>query len=150
MSDSVVLIIFILFSLPMVISDLKTMTVSVVVNYAGAAAVILTRLFLFGVFIESVFAAVCSFLFLFLLRCISKGGLGEGDLHYGFFCGAFLLPCKIFTGLFISSVFGISVFSLAYFARRRSAGKINEKLKLPFVPFMFAGALFSFVLKVSV
>lgn len=147
MSESAVLLIFILFSLPMVVSDFRTMHISVAVNYAGVAAALLANLLLSGSVIESFFTGIGSFVFLFIIKKAAGGGLGEGDLHYGFFCGAFLLSHKVIFGFLFSSVFGILSFCFAFLTGR---GFVEEKFKIPFVPFMFAGSLVSFALKISV
>lgn len=80
-------------------------------------------------------SAVGAFL-LYFARCLTRGGLGLGDVKFGAMLGAGLGVPAVFVSIFASAVFAL-VFALFYAAfRKRELGK-----ELPFVPFLGAGAV---------
>ncbi len=77
------------------------------------------------------------FLLIFL---ITKGrGLGFGDVQVAFLVGFFLRPGDSLLTIFLSSFFG-SIYGLLLFLKNK-----NLKQPIPFVPFIFLGALTTIV-----
>ena len=137
----IALYIFCVFSLINSYLDLKTMQVSIILNYIGIT--ICTVLFLVSsphLFIERLLGSMVLFLVFLLVWIITHKGLGWGDIHYSIFCGLISgFPVCIFSGL-AASVIGLFVFLTIKVAAKK---KNVKNMKVPFIPIMFLGTIFS-------
>lgn len=122
------LIIFCVFSIPVVIYDLKYCKIPVFFCYLGFIILFIFDLIFYR---ESVLynsaGAVSIFLLFFLIKKISENGLGNGDLKYSIMCGYFSGVFYIHCSMLIASLSAVIFFLLV------------KKKKIPFGPFMFAG-----------
>jgi len=73
---------------------------------------------------------------LFLARTWTRQGLGLGDVKFGAFLGAALGPRLIFLGYFVSAVI-----ALTYFGYCRMKRSLDQDARIPFAPFLGAGAV---------
>ena len=128
-------IIFAAMSIPIVVCDIRTMTVPDILIYAGSAAMLLFRVFFTrGELLLYIIAAVLSFGLFMLARRMAKKGLGWADIKYAAFCGLFAGPLLVFMGYVASALY-----CMAYFAVLKSRGRCRKETAVPFTPFMFLG-----------
>lgn len=132
--------IFIITSIINSILDLKTMHISLIVNYIGF---ILTIIILIigekGYGLLENFISSCSLCLIFcIVRRLSHNGLGLGDIHYSLYCGFMSsIFVSILSALF-ASLLGIFTFVFIKIFMEERKPKF---LKIPFIPFMFAGTI---------
>ncbi len=133
-------LIFILTSLYISFLDIRTMHISLIVNYVGFFIILILYLNTNkAVFINHISGAVIFFLLLVFVRIISHKGLGWGDIHYGLFCGLFSGVPNFIFGALLASFSGI-----IYMLIINKINKMNiKRLRIPFIPFMFLGCLVS-------
>lgn len=130
----VTLIIFVAFSIPIVVFDIKSMLIPDILLYMGSIVLLCYRFacarseFL----IYLVTAAVSVILFI-IIRITSRKGLGTGDIKYSAMCALYAGPAVIFAGFLVASVSGL----IFYFATR----KIRRSRRFAFTPFMALGTL---------
>ncbi len=130
----VTLIIFLAFSIPVVVCDIKSMLIPDILLYMGSIVLLCYRFactrseFL----IYLVTAAVSVILFV-IIRITSRKGLGTGDIKYSAMCALYAGPAVIFAGFLVASVSGL----IFYFATR----KIRRSRRFAFTPFMALGTL---------
>lgn len=77
---------------------------------------------------------------LLFLRMISRGGLGLGDVKFGIVLGLWLAPDRLYLALLFAFVMG-GAFALLLLLFHR----IRMDARLPFGPFLSAGAYLSFL-----
>ena len=82
---------------------------------------------------DAIFYFAVTFVMMFVIFKISRGGMGGGDVK---FCAvlALWLGEKIFTAIFVASIFG-AIFAVIFLLKNH-----NKKIKLPFAPFLSAGS----------
>lgn len=74
--------------------------------------------------------------FFFLMRVLTKGGMGFGDIQYALYCGLISgVPYFIYASL-ISSVIGIIMYLVFY----------SKSKKIPLIPAMMLGTVFMIVI----
>jgi Type II secretory pathway, prepilin signal peptidase PulO and related peptidases len=134
-AQSIVLLIFTLFSVPVAICDAKTMHVPASVVYAGCLLLLLFRfIYTRDVLVFCVIAAVCSAALFTIVRLLSDKGIGWGDIKYSVFCGLSAGFSASFAGYaFSACLCGV------WFAVMHRRGRIANESKIPFVPFMALG-----------
>lgn len=81
---------------------------------------------------------------LLLVRLMSRGGLGQGDIKFGFVIGVWLGMDKTVVSFYCSFVLG-TVYALLYITYCKIYGRKICR-KVPFGPFMTIGALFGMLL----
>lgn len=89
-----------------------------------------------GILYNSILGAACGGLVLFLLWFFSKGSIGFGDVKLIVLCGALSGFPGIFSLLF-RSMFLAMLYSVILLIKK----KASLKTELPFVPFLFLGAV---------
>ncbi len=140
----IVILLFIFFSLPSVIKDIRLRLVEPVSIYAGTV-VIAVFLFLVNrnIFLHGLLAALVSFAIFFITHKIVGRKLGMGDVKYSLLCG--IAAAQILwaiAGLLAGCVITALTFEICYLAEKK------DKVKtLPFVPFLFAGMIIVLVVK---
>jgi leader peptidase (prepilin peptidase)/N-methyltransferase len=83
--------------------------------------------------------AAIAFAFLLLVYVVSRGGMGDGDVRLAPLLGLYLgwlnpgiVPVGLFLGFLLGAVVGVGLMA---------AGSAGRKTKIPFGPFLAAGAL---------
>lgn len=136
---------FILFSIPSVISDIKNYVVKPLSIYLGTAAIAVTCAFYCpSVFIPSIISLAAFFLIFLVTHFIVKDKLGFGDVKYSLLCG-------FASGHILWALAGLGiscVLTLLAFLCLKISGKSAVVKKLPFVPFLFAGILIIMISRV--
>lgn len=133
----VTLIIFLGFSVPIVIKDIKSLTIPDILVYLGIASLLCYRFACTRAdMLLYVAAAVVSVLLFIMVRLSSKHGLGWGDVKYSALCGLYAGPVAVFAGYVLAAAScGI------WYAVRKKQGKVTKETKIPFAPFMAAGTV---------
>ena len=132
------MVVFIGFSLPLIIQDLKSYSITPIFIYCGFFLLSLIKFFFLKENVLNAFYGALFELSLYvLIWVVSKKKLGVGDIKYSAFCGLFIgdFWAIILANLF-TSFLGISVYIFLVIFRKK-----REKIKIPFVPFMFLGSL---------
>lgn len=129
--------IFIIVSLINSYMDLRTMHISIIINYVGIGfCVVLYLLKSPKLFINNLLGSLILFLIFILVRLIAHKGLGWGDIHYSLFCGLVSgVPGFIFSAQ-MASFAGLLIFLII---KIRSGSKSIKEVRVPFVPMMFVG-----------
>ncbi len=135
-----VLCIFIIVSLINSYLDLRTMHISIILNYIGIiACVVLYLLNSPKLFINNLMGSLILFFIFILVRLIAHKGLGWGDIHYSLFCGLISgVPGFIFSAL-MASISGLIIFLII---KIRIGSKSIKQIRVPFIPMMFLGTCF--------
>lgn len=122
---------FCLFSLPIVIKDVKVMKIPIAYSYGGLLLLLIMDMIVEKEdFLMGIGGMASLFVIFILVKIICKNKLGEGDVHYSLFCGFYsgLLNCQV--SMIMSCLLAIS-----YIKIKTKNGKI------PFAPFMFLGTI---------
>lgn len=130
-------IIFVGFSIPIAVYDLRTMKIPDILTYMGLVTLLCYR---FACTRKELVAYICtaiiSLCLFTLVRNFSKKGLGWGDIKYSALCGLYAGPIVIFIGFVLSAIFcGV------YFLILKIAKKYEKNMAVPFAPFMALGTL---------
>ena len=138
-----VLCVFIIVSLISSYLDLRTMHISIILNYIGIiACVVLYLLNSPKLFINNLMGSLLLFFLFILVRLIAHKGLGWGDIHYSLFCGLVSgVPGFIFSAL-MASISGLIIFLII---KIRIGSKRIKQIRVPFIPMMFLGTCFGLV-----
>ncbi|BDC93206.1 prepilin peptidase [Treponema bryantii] len=138
-----ILCVFIIVSLINSYLDLRTMHISIILNYIGIiACVVLYLLNSPKLFINNLMGSLILFFIFILVRLIAHKGLGWGDIHYSIFCGLVSgVPGFIFSAL-MASISGLIIFLII---KIRIGSKSIKQIRVPFIPMMFLGTCFGLV-----
>ncbi len=132
-------IIFLLTSIPICISDIKTqkipdaftlLSLSLLTLYRVLATKTMLWLYLL--------TALLAPLFLMIIRFVSKKGLGWGDVKYGSACGMYAGPLAVFLGFFFAALLAALVITIQK--------KWHSDKAIAFAPFITAGTLLAGIL----
>lgn len=125
---------FIIISIILCVYDIKYYHVPLIPLYIGLIISIVITLFMNKTYLLTNLLGMLSMaLLFFLMRLITKGGMGFGDIQYALYCG-FLsgFPYFILAALF-SSIAGIIIYIIIH----------KKEKRIPFVPAMMFGSLLS-------
>ena len=129
--------IFMAFSIPIVVWDIRTMKIPDMLVYVGAA--ILSAYFIAFTGWDAILhlvAAALSFGLFMLVRKFAGNGLGWGDVKYSLVCGLYAGPLWAFAGYILSAVYcGL------FFLVLKLSGRYGKDRALPFTPFMALGTV---------
>ena len=135
----IVLVLLVVFSLIMSIHDIRTFEIPDKPFYASCFLVTLAQ----GIFFHQtvlwnilIFVAVY-----FVLRWITRGQLGMGDVYFGLFQGLCIGPRVIWICLAVETFTGLIAFLILYLVKK------EKGIKIPFIPFMSVGLLTAFILE---
>ena len=133
----IIFCIFIIVSLINSYLDLRTMHISIILNYIGIIfCVVLYLINSPKLFINNLLGSLILFFIFILVRLIAHKGLGWGDIHYSLFCGLVSgIPGFIFSAL-MASFSGLLIFLII---KIRTGSKSIKEVRIPFVPMMFVG-----------
>lgn len=140
MNYTIILVgVFIVVSLINSFLDLRTLHISIILNYAGILICFLIQVFYKpDSLINCIAGGVLLFLIFILVRQIAHKGLGWGDIHYSLFCGFITGVPGFILSAIISSFIGIIIFVFMRFILQKENAL---KIKIPFIPIMFLGSL---------
>ena len=138
----VTLMLFLGFSIPIAVYDLRTLRIPDILVYMGIAMLFCYRFACTRAdFLIYVAAAIVSVLVFIIVRLSSKNGMGWGDVKYSAICGLYAGPVAVFAGYVIAVMLcGI------WYAVGKKKGKVTKETKIPFAPFMAGGTLFMGIL----
>ena len=150
--NTIIIIIFIICSVIVSVSDILTFHISLIANYIGlslCAILLLVSSILeksYVTFINHFLGAVCLFLVFLLVRIIVHKGIGWGDLQYSLLCGFVSgIPGFIIASL-LSAILGILCFFIIRIIKKQSV----QALRIPFTPFMFIGTTVSYFINITI
>lgn len=129
-------IIFTLISIPISVCDLRSLKIPDFLNIL-LFLLLLAHRFLFsrGDFIIYLTCSICSLLLFYLVRRISRMGLGWGDIKYS-------PSCALASGIWCFPAFlASSIFCALYFFIVKLKNKSVKTEKAPFAPFMALGTI---------
>lgn len=152
------LLIFVLIAIPSSFYDIKNLKIPlfyVIFGYFLLLGFYFFHFeFQFAPFIKkSIIGFALTVLLLILARLFSNGGLGIGDIIFGGFCGLFLSFPNCFIGMGLSCICGLIFFLFSKKIKLKKNNGVNIikiRFVLPYVPFLTAGTLISFLLKILV
>lgn len=127
---------FIFISIILSIYDIKYFHVPLLPLYIGLCiSILLTVIMDKAILFHCVLGMLFMFLLFFLMRLITKGRMGWGDIQYALYCGFISgFPHFILAALF-SSVIGIIIYFIIH----------KKEKRIPFVPAMMGGSVLSFI-----
>lgn len=129
-------IIFIFFSIPIIIQDIKHQRIPDIYTFVGIAVLLIICGFGAVLSLKDTFIGIMAgFSFFFLVRVVTKGKLGLGDVKYAAFLGGILGLRLWLASVLIASLCGLGVCFLLILMK-----KMNRRDRIPFAPFMAAGA----------
>ncbi|MCD6398137.1 MAG: prepilin peptidase [Spirochaetaceae bacterium] len=136
-SSLAVLIIFLVFSIPVCIFDIKYKRIPNWIVFTGTVFLFAVRFFYFQDSPVSMLINMLSGgLMFYTIRFFTKGKLGMGDVKFAAFIALFLGFPLFFAAVAVASFTGL-VFAVAGLAICR----INKSTKIPFAPFLTAGSI---------
>lgn len=149
----ILLAIYLAFAIPLSIMDKRKFRISLPVLILGSVCLIVSR-FLFPTMatvplIKSlIYACLSSFLIYFGTRVLSGEGLGWGDVFFGVFSSIFSLFYMNIIATVFASLLGVLYYLfLALLDKFKKNKHITRPIfAIPFVPFITAGTVLSFVL----
>ena len=131
------LAVLLFFSIILSLQDLKRMSVNVFLQILAILSAVLCQLLFAkketGLYLLSALLMVA---FYYIVRKISKGKLGAGDILFGCFQGLFLKP------LYLPVCMAIEVFTSLLFIK-----KYDKEKAFPFIPFMAIGLILTWLLQ---
>ena len=93
------------------------------------------------VYLYLISAAILTMIY-FLVKLITRGKLGTGDILFGLFQGLGFRAQFIWICLAVEAVTGLIFFLICHYR----SGNSSEPKKMPFIPFMACGLLVSFLI----
>ena len=129
-------IVFILLSIPISVCDLRSLKIPDFLNMLLFLLLLAHRFFFSrSDFILYLTCSICSLLLFYLVRRISRMGLGWGDIKYS-------PSCALATGIWCFPAFlASSIYCALYFFIVKMKKKAERAEKAPFAPFMALGTL---------
>lgn len=130
-------VIFILISLILSYSDLKTYHIPLIPLYLGIFSYFfISMIFFREIIVNHLIGMILMGLFFLLMRVLTRDGMGYGDIQYALYCGLISgFPYFIYTSL-ISSIIGIIMYLVFY----------SKSKKIPLIPAMMLGTVFMIVI----
>ena len=137
LSFFIILCFILIFSGLLSVYDIKNFSVPLWGLILGTVGLVVLRIIFYinTVYLYLISAAILTLLY-FIVKLITHGKLGTGDVLFGLFQGLGFRPQFIWVCLLVEAVTG-----LIFFLIRRS----NPK-KMPFIPFMACGLLVSYII----
>lgn len=150
--NTIIIIIFIICSVIVSVSDILTFHISLIANYIGLFLCFITLLIpsildkSYNSFLNHFLGAVCLFLVFLLVRIIAQKGVGWGDMQYSLLCGFVSgIPGFIIASL-LSAILGIICFFIIRIIKKQSV----QALRIPFTPFMFIGTTIAYFIHITI
>ena len=140
----VLLAIFMLVSIPVSVFDIRTRKIPNWIVFSGMVFLFAVRFLYFKDSPVSMFINILiGGLIFYSVRFITKGKLGMGDVKFAAFIALFSGFPIFFAAVGFASLSGL-IFAVAGMAM----GKIKKNTKIPFAPFLTAGSIVIYILKI--
>ena len=123
--------------------DIRNFSVPLWVLIVKVAGLLVLRIIFYEytIYLYLISAVIISLLY-FIIKLITHGKLGAGDVLFGLFQGLGFRPQFIWICLAVEAVTGLIFFLIRHFHK----GNSSESKKMPFIPFMACGLLVSFII----
>jgi len=136
--NRICLLIFLSFSIPAAVRDIKELMIPDWTVYAGSAALLVYQLiFARECLLQGLLGAALSPLLFYAVRRCTNFGMGLGDVKYSILCGL----CAGASLAFISYAAASLICLIFFLILRLSNRQAGRETKIPFAPFMAAGIL---------
>ena len=140
------LVIFIIFSVPASIIDIKQKRVPDWIVFPGVAVIIGLRVFCLGdPLMQLLLEMIAGSLILFGIRLLTIGKLGMGDVKFAALMGVFIGFPKWFIAAGLASLIGLLFAVIGLLS-----GMINTNTKIPFAPFLTAGSIVAYFINYKI
>ena len=144
MESLVLLAIFLLVAIPVSVFDIRTRRIPNWIVFTGIVFLFALRFLYFKDSPVSLFINILTGgLIFYSVRLFTKGKLGMGDVKFAAFIALFAGFPLFFAAVGVASLAGLA-FALAGMAM----GKIKKTTKIPFAPFLTAGSIVIYILKI--
>ncbi|MBO4628769.1 MAG: prepilin peptidase [Treponema sp.] len=140
----IIILCFILISSVLLsVYDIRNFSVPLWALILGTVGFLVLRIIFYinTVYLYLISAAILTMLY-FIIKLITHGKLGTGDILFGLFQGLGFRPQFIWICLAVEAVIGLIFFLICHYRKGNSS---NAK-KMPFIPFMACGLLVSFLI----
>ena len=143
LSFIIILCFILIFSVWLSIYDVNNFSVPLWGLILGTVGLLVLRIIFFinTIYLYLISAAILTLIY-FLVKLITHGKLGTGDILFGLFQGLGFRPQFIWICLAVEAVIGLIFFLIRHFHK----GNSSESKKMPFIPFMALGLLVSFII----
>ena len=143
LSFLIILCFILIFSVLLSVYDIRNFSVPLWGLILGTLGVLVLRIIFYknNVYLYIISAALLTFLY-FIIKLITRGKLGTGDILFGLFQGLGFRPQFIWVCLLVEAVTGLIFFLFRHYRK----GNSSETKKMPFIPFMACGLLVSFLI----
>lgn len=141
------LLIIFLISVISSFQDFKSRHINLIFILSGSIGIYISRSIFYSLSISWIFLVQGILLAFFytIIYLFSKHKLGKGDIFFGFFTGISILKWQF---LWISISTSTFLFLIFYLIVRLKKINLQQK-KIPFIPFMSAGLIFTYILSYS-
>ncbi len=134
---------FAVFAVPITLVDLRQMRIPDVLSLGGIIVVLALDVFLLKASALSIaLEALVGFGVFWLIRLVTRGKLGIGDVKYSVFIALSLGLSGWFTTVAVASVVGLASALILVWWR-----KVPLTTRIPFAPFLTIGAVVSIVMR---
>ena len=143
LSFIIILCFILIFSVWLSIYDVNNFSVPLWGLILGTVGLLVLRIIFFinTIYLYLISAAILTLIY-FLVKLITHGKLGTGDILFGLFQGLGFRPQFIWICLAVEAVIGLIFFLIRHFHK----GNSSESKKMPFIPSMALGLLVSFII----
>ena len=143
LSFIIILCFILIFAVLLSVYDIRNFSVPLWGLILGTVGLLVLRIIFYinTVYLYLISAAILTMIY-FLVKLITRGKLGMGDILFGLFQGLGFRPQFIWICLAVEAVIGLIFFLIRHFHKGNSS---NAK-KMPFIPFMACGLLVSFLI----
>ena len=143
LSFIIILCFILIFSVLLSVYDFKNFSVPLWGLILGVAGLVVLRIIFYinTIYLYLISAAILTLIY-FIIKLITHGKLGTGDILFGLFQGLGFRPQFIWVCLLVEAATGLIFFLVRYYCK----GNSSEPKKMPFIPFMACGLLVSFLI----
>lgn len=147
MIEYVLTALFIIVSLILSYQDIKEYHISLPLLY-GTIAVFLFLLLFYkkNTLLNACIASITISLLFILVRLITNGNLGIGDIKFSVLCGLYTGLPEIIIGCLLASISGILFLLFMKFTNKKTDIKTK---RIPFIPFMSIGCIIAKIVLVN-
>ena len=143
LSVLIILCFILIFSGLLSVYDFKNFSVPLWGVILGIVGLVVLRIIFYinTVYLYIISAAILTLIY-FIIKLITHGKLGTGDVLFGLFQGFGFRSQFIWICLAVEAVTGLIFFLTCHYHK----GNRSETKKMPFIPFMASGLLVSFII----
>ncbi|MDA3938815.1 MAG: A24 family peptidase [Spirochaetia bacterium] len=135
--EYLMVILFLVFSIPACIIDIKQKRIPDWTVFSGVTVIIAFRLLILGDLIKIILLELISAPLIFIgIRSITKGKLGMGDVKFAALMAIYIGFPGWFIATGVASLLGLLFAVLGLFS-----GRLNRNTRIPFAPFLTVGSI---------